>query len=57
MITAWAVYLFGCALLLLAIDFGWPKWMPPTTAPGIYVFAFGGEVLIFLGLLLITKII
>lgn len=55
MITAWAVYLFGCALLALSINFGWPKWMPPTTEQGIWTFAFGGELLMFLGILMMNK--
>jgi hypothetical protein len=55
MITAWSIYILGCTLLMLAIDFGWPKWLPPTTEPGVFAFAFGGEALMFIGILLIKK--
>jgi hypothetical protein len=55
MITAWSIYILGCTLLMLAIDFGWPKWLPPTTEPGVYAFAFGGEALMFIGILLMKK--
>ena len=57
MTKAWVVYLAGFTLFALATDYGWPKWLPPTTAHGVYAFAFGGLALMFLGSLLLLKIL
>lgn len=53
MIPGFTVFCIGSVLLMLSIDLGWPKWVPPTSNVGIWTFAFLGEAIMFLGMVLL----
>ena len=52
MITGFALMLFGYTLVMLCVDFPWPKSFYPRTMAQLWVMAFGGAFLVFMGSLI-----